>query len=65
MADRAAKEGLRIDEILKAAEAGMLMGRFQRPEELAVLVAFLASPAAGAITGTTISVDGGETRGLF
>jgi NAD(P)-dependent dehydrogenase (short-subunit alcohol dehydrogenase family) len=31
------------------------------PEELAAAVVYLASPAAGYITGTTLVVDGGLT----
>lgn len=38
------------------------IGRFGQPEELADLVAFLASPRAGYITGTVIPVDGGMSR---
>ncbi len=38
------------------------MGRIGRPEELAALVTFLASPLAGYITGTTIPVDGGAVK---
>jgi len=34
-------------------------GRYGTPEDIAAAVAFLASPAARQITGTTITVDGG------
>mgnify|MGYP000028690620 CR=1 FL=1 len=38
------------------------MGRFGEPEELGALVAFLASPVAGYISGAHVPVDGGAVR---
>ena len=35
------------------------LGRFADPGEVAALVAFLAGPEAGFITGTTVNIDGG------
>lgn len=48
-----------------AARAGMLeqipLRRWGRPAELGAAVVFLASAAAGYITGTTLTIDGGYT----
>jgi 3-oxoacyl-[acyl-carrier protein] reductase len=41
------------------------MNRLGGPEEIAAIVAFLASQKASYITGTTIQVDGGSTRAIF
>lgn len=37
------------------------MKRFGKPQEVAALITFLASPVASYITGTNIAVDGGKT----
>ena len=39
------------------------LGRLGRPEDVAAAVAFLASPAAGYVTGTTLHVNGGMYMG--
>jgi NAD(P)-dependent dehydrogenase (short-subunit alcohol dehydrogenase family) len=37
------------------------LGRFATPEEVARLIAFVASPAAAYMTGSIVALDGGET----
>jgi hypothetical protein len=38
------------------------MDRASQPEEIAEVVAFLASPRASYITGTTVAADGGRRQ---
>jgi NAD(P)-dependent dehydrogenase (short-subunit alcohol dehydrogenase family) len=40
------------------------IGRFAEPSEIAPLIVFLASARNTYITGTTIAIDGGATRGI-
>ncbi len=56
--------GISPQEVAAHALAQIPAGRFGEPAEVAELALFLASPAAGYITGVSIPVDGGRTRCL-
>lgn len=47
------------DKVKEGAIAGVPLGTFGKPEDVAAAVAFLASEAAGYITGQVLHVDGG------
>ena len=48
------------ESVREAALAEIVLGRLGKPEEVAVVVAFLCSEAARHITGEVIRVDGGQ-----
>jgi NAD(P)-dependent dehydrogenase (short-subunit alcohol dehydrogenase family) len=48
-------------EVIDALAATTLIGRGAQPDEIAGVIAFLATDAARYITGATIAVDGGRT----
>lgn len=53
------------EDMLAERAKDIPLGRIGKPEELAALVTFLASPLAGYISGTTIQIDGGASKGIF
>jgi 3-oxoacyl-[acyl-carrier protein] reductase len=61
---RAQATGQTIAEIEAELLLGIPLGRFAEAEEVAAAVAFLCSPAAAAISGINIPVDGGKTATL-
>jgi 3-oxoacyl-[acyl-carrier protein] reductase len=62
---RANELGIPVEEALAERAAETALGRVGQPEELAHLVAFLASSKSSYITGTTILVDGGLVRSVL
>ncbi len=59
--NKAEKRSLETEEISSEMLAEIPAGRFGDPQEIASLIAFLATPAAAYITGQSIAVDGGRT----
>jgi 3-oxoacyl-[acyl-carrier protein] reductase len=62
--NKANKESVGVEQIEKQMLYEIPMKRFGDPAEIGGVVAFLASPAAGYITGINIPVDGGRTPSL-
>jgi 3-hydroxybutyrate dehydrogenase len=62
IADQAKTHGIPESEVVERIMlARSAMKRLVEPEEVAEVLAFLCSPAAGFITGTSIIMDGGWT----
>jgi 3-oxoacyl-[acyl-carrier protein] reductase len=52
------------EEVRQAYLARIPLGRFGNPDEVAAVVRFLVSPAAGYVTGQTLVVDGGLSMAM-
>jgi 3-oxoacyl-[acyl-carrier protein] reductase len=61
---RAAARGIPYEQARAESEHSLPMGRYGDPADLGALVDFLASEAAGYITGQSILVDGGMVSAL-
>lgn len=57
----AAQRGVNYDEAMVINNSDSPTGRITMPSEIATLAYYLSSDAAAQITGTTISIDGGNT----
>jgi NAD(P)-dependent dehydrogenase (short-subunit alcohol dehydrogenase family) len=51
--------GLTPEEFTRRRQESVPLGRMERPEDVANVIGFLASPRAGYMTGQALSVDGG------
>lgn len=65
VAQRALAQGRSAEELRRELEGKQPLGRIGRPENVADLVVFLASERASFITGISITVDGGASRGVY
>ena len=55
---------LTVEEAMKKFPEEVGIARFGKPEEIADLMAFMVSPAAKWMTGSSVRMDGGEVKGI-
>jgi 3-oxoacyl-[acyl-carrier protein] reductase len=65
LVQQAAAQGRPVDALRAEVVRRQPLGRIGRPEDVADLVVFLASERASFITGASITVDGGASRGVY
>jgi len=59
IAGRAKRSGSSVEEVEASIIGKIPAGRFASPQEIAAVIAFIASPAAAYVNGALIAVDGG------
>lgn len=57
-------KGISLEEEMEQARQTIPLKRFGTPEEIASVAAFLCTPSAAYVTGTSTLVDGGRTRSI-
>lgn len=60
----AAQRGIEVEELYRTLGKNVPLGRVGKAEEVANVIAFLASDAASFVTGTSINLDGGASAVL-
>ena len=65
VAQQAQAQGQSVEALRAEVAAQQPLGRLGRPEDVADVVLFLASERAGFVTGASITVDGGASRGVY
>lgn len=62
--NKASKQKISTEKVEEEMLSEIPANRFGKPEEIASVVAFLTTPAAGYVNGVSIPVDGGRTGSL-
>jgi len=60
----AQEHSMSVEEAMKQFPEKAGIARYGMPEELADLMAYMLSPAAKWMTGTSVRMDGGEIKGI-
>jgi len=56
--------GMTVEEAARKVPEHIGISRYGTPEEVADLMAYLVSPAARWLTGTSVRIDGSEIKGI-
>ncbi len=65
MEKRAQDANISVEEAERRELSAIPIGRMVEPEDLANMIVFMVSDKASAVTGQTIAVEGGASRGVF